>query len=119
MLRHLESVNSLQDSFQIAQGFPDLFTRLLAVTENSDQLPTILRALQQLYVLQEQERQERWQLLRYPLIIAGFALAIFLATTILLVPLFRRLYLAQGDELFWLSASLLQLSDSLRLQPLP
>ena len=32
----------------------------LAVAENSDQLPTILRALQQLYVLQEQERQERW-----------------------------------------------------------
>ena len=60
-----------------------------------------------------------WQLLRYPLTIAGFALAIFLATTILLVPLFRRLYLAQGDELFWLSASLLRLSDSLRLQPLP
>ena len=118
-LRHLESGNSLQESFQIAQGFPDLFTRLLAVAENSDQLPTILRALQQLYVLQEQERQERWQLLRYPLTIAGFALAIFLATTILLVPLFRRLYLAQGDELFWLSASLLQLSDSLRLQPLP
>ena len=59
-LRHLESGNSLQDSFQIAQGFPDLFTRLLAVAENSDQLPTILRALQQLYVLQEQERQERW-----------------------------------------------------------
>ena len=118
-LRHLESGNSLQDSFQIAQGFPDLFTRLLAVAENSDQLPTILRALQQLYVLQEQERQERWQLLRYPLTIAGFALAIFLATTILLVPLFRRLYLAQGDELFWLSASLLKLSDSLRLQPLP
>ena len=118
-LRHLESGNSLQESFQIAQGFPDLFTRLLAVAENSDQLPTVLRALQQLYVLQEQERQERWQLLRYPLTIAGFALAIFLATTILLVPLFRRLYLAQGDELFWLSASLLQLSDSLRLQPLP
>ena len=118
-LRHLESENSLQDSFQIAQGFPDLLTRLLAVAENSDQLPTILRALQQLYVLQEQERQERWQLLRYPLTIAGFALAIFLATTILLVPLFRRLYLAQGDELFWLSASLLKLSDSLRLQPLP
>ncbi|MGB0296463.1 MAG: type II secretion system F family protein [bacterium] len=118
-LRHLESGNSLQESFQIAKGFPDLFTRLLAVAENSDQLPTILRALQQLYVLQEQERQERWQLLRYPLTIAGFALAIFLATTILLVPLFRRLYLAQGDELFWLSASLLKLSDSLRLQPLP
>ena len=118
-LRHLESGNSLQDSFQIAQGFPDLFTRLLAVAENSDQLPTILRALQQLYVLQEQERQERWQLLRYPLTIAGFALAIFLATTILLVPLFRRLYLAQGGELFWLSASLLHFSDSLRLQPLP
>jgi len=118
-LRHLESGNSLQESFQIAQGFPDLFTRLMAVAENSDQLPTILRALQQLYVLQEQERQECWQLLRYPLTIAGFALAIFLATTILLVPLFRRLYLAQGDELFWLSASLLQLSDSLRLQPLP
>ena len=118
-LRHVESGNSLQDSFQIAQGFPDLFTRLLAVAENSDQLPTILRALQQLYVLQEQERQERWQLLRYRLTIAGFALAIFLATTILLVPLFRRLYLAQGDELFWLSASLLKLSDSLRLQPLP
>ena len=37
----------------------------------------------------------------------------------MLVPLFRRLYLAQGDELFWLSASLLKLSDSLRLQPLP
>ena len=92
---------------------------MLAVAENSDQLPTILRALQQLYVLQEQERQERWQLLLYPLTIAGFALAIFLATTILLVTLFRRLYLAQGDELFWLSASLLKLSDSLRLQPLP
>ena len=92
---------------------------MLAVSENSDQLPTILRALQQLHVLQEQERQERWQLLRYPLTIAGFALAIFLATTIWLVPLFHRLYLAQGDELFWLSASLLQLSDSLRLQPLP
>ena len=92
---------------------------MLAVSENSDQLPTILRALQQLHVLQEQERQERWQLLRYPLTIAGFALAVFLATTILLVPLFRRLYLAQGDELFWLSASLLQLSDSLQLQPLP
>ena len=59
-LRHLESGNSLQDSFQIAQGFPDLFTRLLAIAENSDQLPNILRALQQLYVLQEQERQERW-----------------------------------------------------------
>ena len=92
---------------------------MLAVAENSDQLPTILRALQQLYFLQEQERQERWQLLRYPLTIAGFALAIFLPTTILLAPLFRRLYLAQRDELFWLSASLLQLSDSLRLQPLP
>ena len=118
-LRHLESGNSLQDSFQIAQGFPDLFTRLLAVAENSDQLPTILRALQQLYVLQKQVRQERWQLLRYPLTIAGFALAIFLATTILLVPLFRRLYLAQGDELFWLFASLLQLYDSLRLRPIP
>ena len=59
-LRHLESGNSLQDSFLIAQGFPDLFTRLLAVAENPDQLPTILRALQQLYVMQEQERQERW-----------------------------------------------------------
>jgi type II secretory pathway component PulF len=117
-LRHLESENSLQDSFQIAQGFPDLLTRLLAVAENSDQLPTILRALQQLYVLQEQERKERWQLLWYPLTIAGFALAIFLATTILLVPLFRRLYLARGDELFCLSDSLLKRSDSLRLQPL-
>ena len=117
-LRHLESGNSLQDSFQIAQGVPDLFTRLLAVAENSDQLPTILRALQQLYILQEQERKERWQLLWYPLTIAGFALAIFLATTILLVPLFRRLYLAQGDELFCLSDSLLKRSDSLRLQPL-
>ena len=51
--------------------------------------------------------------------IIGFALAIFLATTILLVLLFRRLYLAQRDELFWLSASILQLNDSLRLQPLP
>ena len=58
-------------------------------------------------------------MLRYPLAIAGFELAIFLATTILLVPLFRRFYLAKGDELFWLSASLLKLSDSLRLQPLP
>ncbi|MDG2197276.1 MAG: type II secretion system F family protein [SAR324 cluster bacterium] len=118
-LRHLESVNLLQDSFQIGQGFPDFFTRMLAVAESSNQLPTIVRALQQLYVLQEQERQERWQLLRYPLTIAGFALAVFLASTILLVHLFRRLYLAQGDELFWLSASLLQLSDSLWFQPLP
>ena len=50
--------------------------------------------------------------------INGFALAIFLATTILLVPLFRRLYLAQEDELFCLSDSLLKRSDSLRLQPL-
>ena len=47
-LRHLESGNSLQDSFQIAQGFPDLFTRLLAVAENSDQLLKILRGLQQI-----------------------------------------------------------------------
>ena len=63
--------------FRSHKAFPDLFTRLLAVAENSDQLPTILRALQQLYVLQEQERKERWQLLWYPLTIAGFALAIF------------------------------------------
>ena len=87
-LRHLESGNSLQDSFQIAQGFPDLFTQLLAVAENSDQLPTILRALRQLYVLQEQERQERWQLLRYPLTIAGFALAIFLQQSFCWFPYF-------------------------------
>ena len=48
VLLHLESGNSLKESFQFAQGFPDLLARLLAVAENSDQLPTILRALQQL-----------------------------------------------------------------------
>ena len=48
VLLHLESGNSLKKSFQFAQSSPGLLARLLTVAENSDQLPTILRDLQQL-----------------------------------------------------------------------
>ena len=118
-LQALEEGRSLEWAFRHAQGFPELFLRLLVVAENSDQLPLILQALLQLYQAEEHERRLRWKILRYPLTVLGFALLIFFATVLLLIPLFRRLYLSQGEDLFWLSGWLLHLSDSLRLQPLP
>jgi type II secretory pathway component PulF len=118
VLQQLQQGKSLQAAFGAHVYFPPLFTRLLAVAENSDQLPEVLRALQQLYQQRVKARQERLKLLRYPLTIAGFASFIFLGCVIFLIPLFRNIYQTQGDQLFWLSRGLLIMSDSLRVNAL-
>ena len=58
------------------------------------------------YQFQQSIIREQKRLLNYPLVVFSIFLVLSLGSVIFMVPMFKRMYVGLGDELFWLSAYL-------------
>ena len=108
---------SLSSALQRYRAFPKLVGKMIEVAESSGRLPEVLGMLLEFYQFQQSIIQEQKRLLNYPLVVFSIFIVLSLGSIIFMVPLFKRMYIGLGDELFWLTRVLLNLSDSLRIHP--
>jgi type II secretory pathway component PulF len=69
------------------------------------------------YQFQQSIMQEQKRLLNYPMVVFSIFIVLSLGSIIFMIPMIKRIYIGLGDELFWLTRVLLNLSDSLRIHP--
>ena len=117
MREDLRNGLSLSSALQRYHAFPKLIGKMIEVAESSGRLPEVLGMLLEFYQFQQSIIQEQKRLLNYPLVVFSIFIALSLGSIIFMVPMFKRMYIGLGDELFWLTRVLLNLSDSLRIHP--
>ena len=88
---------------------------MIDVAESSGRLPEVLEMLLEFYQFQQSIIQEQKRLLNYPLVVFSIFIVLSLGSIIFMIPMIKRIYIGLGDELFWLTRVLLNLSDSLRI----
>lgn len=117
MRQDLQQGLSLSTALQRFQAFPQIVGKMIEVAERSGRLTEVLGMLLDFYQFQQRIIREQKRLLNYPLVVFSFFLVLSLGAVIFMVPMFKRMYSGLGDELFWLTRLLVQLSDSLRSRP--
>lgn len=118
MRQDLRNGLSLSSAMQRYRAFPKLIGKMIEVAESSGRLPEVLGMLLEFYQFQQSIIQEQKRLLNYPLVVFMIFIVLSLGSVIFMVPMFKRMYIGLGDELFWLTRVLLNFSDSLRFHPL-
>jgi len=108
---------SLSSALQRYRAFPKLVGKMIEVAESSGRLPEVLGMLLEFYQFQQSIIREQIRLLNYPLVVFSIFIVLSLGSVIFMVPMFKRMYAGLGDELFWLTRMLVNLSDSLRFHP--
>ncbi len=108
---------SLSSALQRYRAFPKLVGKMIEVAESSGRLPEVLGMLLEFYQFQQSIIREQRRLLNYPLVVFSIFIVLSLGSVIFMVPMFKRMYAGLGDELFWLTRMLVNLSDSLRFHP--
>lgn len=114
----IQEGRSLSKAFQRHSAIPIIFVHLLEVAESSGRLLNVLQVLLQFFSFQDKIHREQKKLLNYPLVIFSIGSLLFLGLLLFVVPMFKRMYGAMGDDLFWVTKGLLALSDSMRFNSL-
>ena len=99
------------------QAFPQIVAKMIEVAESTGRLTEVLGMLLEFYQFQQSIIREQIRLLNYPLVVFSIFIVLSLGSVIFMVPMFKRMYAGLGDELFWLTRMLVNLSDSLRFHP--
>jgi type IV pilus assembly protein PilC len=116
--RHdLRSGLSLNAALQRYQAFPSILGKMIEVAESSGKLTDVMGMLLEFYQFQETIIQEQKRLLNYPLVIFFIFISLSLGSIVFIVPMFKRMYVGLGEDLFWMTRLLMDLSDSLRFNP--
>ena len=98
-------------------NFPPILIHLIAVAEKSGKLKEVVEELLNFFSFQSRFAQERRKLLTYPLIVSGIVLILFFSILFFVIPNFKSMFAALGDDLPVTTRGLLILSDSLRTSP--
>ena len=110
--------NSLSAAFlRFQANFPPIFLHLIAVAEKSGNLKEVVEELLNFFSFQSKFAQERRKLLTYPLIVSGIVLILFFSILFFVIPNFKTMFAALGDDLPLTTRGLLILSDTLRTTP--
>ncbi len=114
----IQEGKSLSDAFlRFQANFPPIFLHLIAVAEKSGNLKGVVEELLIFFAFQNRFAQERRKLLTYPLIVSGIVVILFLGILFFVIPNFKSMFAALGDDLPLTTRGLLILSDSLRTTP--
>ena len=117
MRQDLRNGLSLSNALQRYRAFPQIVGKMIEVAESSGRLPEVLGMLLDFYQFQQSIIREQKRLLNYPLVVFSIFLVLSLGSVIFMVPMFKRMYVGLGDELFWLTRILVDFSNSLRFHP--
>lgn len=98
-------------------GMPPFVVQLIRVAEAADRLPQVVDDLTGFYRFQHEMAREQQKVLSYPLLVLALFLGVTLGLVVLIIPMFERLYLRFGEDLFWGTWGLLKLSELLREHP--
>jgi len=92
-------------------AFPDIFRYLIDAGEQSGQLDQILERLA-VYMENRQALQQKvWQAFIYPIVVSVFAIIIVTILMAYVVPQVTRVFINTGQELPWLTKTLITISD--------
>ena len=94
--------------------FPNFFTAMIKVSENSGQLIKGLKLLKSYYQRQEQTKAELEQVTRYPRMVLIISLLLTLGIVLFIIPMFENIYAIYADKLPVLTKVLVFLSTLLR-----
>ena len=108
---------SMSSALRHYQAFPQIVAKMIEVAESSGRLTEVLGMLLEFYQFQQKMILEQKRLLNYPLVVFSIFIVLSLGAVIFMVPMFKRMYVGLGEDLFWLTRALVKLSDSLRFNP--
>ena len=108
---------SMSSAMRHYQAFPQIVAKMIEVAESTGRLTEVLGMLLEFYQFQQKMILEQKRLLNYPLVVFSIFIVLSLGAVIFMVPMFKRMYVGLGEDLFWLTRALVKLSDSLRFNP--
>ena len=108
---------SMSSALRHYQAFPQIVAKMIEVAESTGRLTEVLGMLLEFYQFQQKMILEQKRLLNYPLVVFSIFIVLSLGAVIFMVPMFKRMYVGLGEDLFWLTRALVKLSDSLRFNP--
>jgi len=94
-------------------AFPDIFRYLVAAGEQSGQLDQIMERLAEYMENRQALQQKIWQAFIYPIVVSVFALIIVTILMAYVVPKVTRVFINTGQELPWLTNTLIAISDTI------
>lgn len=116
--QNLQEGQSITDSFKQHEScFPPILIHLIQVAEKSGELQNIAGELLKFFSFQNKFAQERRKMLAYPITVSILAFVLFLGILVFIVPNFKSMFLALGEDLPALTKGIVWLSDSLINNP--